>query len=85
MARAFSGVLGSIAMSIAILRGLVCGSMPNEILTQCLVVFFCFAVLGFWIGFLADKTICESVENRFREEMARLQSAAASTNSDHSE
>ena len=78
MARAYSGVLGAVALSLVILRGLVLGMLPNEILSQGLVVFFVFAGIGYWIGFAAEKTVCESVENRFRSEMARLQSAAAS-------
>ncbi len=77
MARAYSGVLGAMALSLVILRGLMLGMLPNEILSQGLVVFFAFAIIGYAIGFLADKTVCESVENRFRSEMARLQSAAA--------
>lgn len=84
MARAYSGVLGVIALSLTITRGLVLGMLPNEILSQCLVVFFAFAFMGYWIGFMAEKTVSESVENRFRSEMASLQSAAAnpSENSD---
>jgi thiosulfate reductase cytochrome b subunit len=78
MARAYSGVLGAVALSLAITRGLVLGLHPNEILSQSLVVFFGFAFIGYWIGFTAEKTVCDSVENRFRREMAGLHSAAAS-------
>ena len=85
MGRAYSGVLGSLAVSFIIARGLLLGMLPNEILTQCLVVFISFAFLGYWIGFAAEKTVNESVENRFRSEMARLQSAAASNDSESSE
>lgn len=85
MDRAYSGVLGSIALSFVIVRGLALEMLPNEILMQCLVVFPAFAFLGYWIGLFAEQTIRESVENRFREEMARLQSAAAGSNSEPSE
>lgn len=78
MARAYSGVLGSVALCLVILRGLVLGYLPNEILIQALVVFGMFAALGFCIGWIADQTVCDSVENRFRNEMARLQAIAAS-------
>ncbi len=77
MARAYAGVLGAIALSLVILRGLVLGVHPNEILSQALVVFCLFAFMGYWIGFTADKTVSESVENRFRSEMASLETAAA--------
>ena len=85
MARAYAGVLGAIALNLVILRGLLTGMLPNEILNQGLVVFFLFAFLGYWIGNIADRTVCESVENRFRSEMARLHSAAASNKSESSD
>lgn len=78
MARAYSGVLGSVALSLVILRGLVLGFLPNDILVQALVVFGMFSALGFCIGWIADETVCDSVENRFRSEMARLNAIAAS-------
>jgi hypothetical protein len=80
MARAYSGVLGSVAFSLVILRGLVLGFPPNDILVQALVVFGMFSALGFCIGWIADETVCDSVENRFRSEMARLNAVAASKN-----
>lgn len=85
MARAYSGVLGAIALCLVILRGLVSGLLPDEILSQCLVVFFVFGAIGFWIGNLAEKTVSESVENRFRSEMARRQAAAIESISETSE
>ncbi len=84
MSRAYSGVLGTISLCLVIVRGLLTGMLPNEILTQSLVVFFIFGALGFWIGTVAEKTVSESVENRFRSEMARLHSAATKGNSETS-
>lgn len=78
MARAYSGILGVIALSLVIMRGLVLGMLPNEILGQALVVLGLFAFMGYAIGFAAEKTVSESVENRFRSEMASLHAAAAS-------
>jgi hypothetical protein len=85
MARAYSGVLGAVAMCFAILRGLVVGNLADEILVQALVVFAAFSALGFCIGWIADQTVCDSVENRFRSEMARLTAAADSTTESPSE
>lgn len=85
MARAYSGVLGAIALCLVIVRGLLAGSPPDEILTHGLAVFFIFGAIGFWIGSLAQKTVSESVENRFRAEMARLHAAAAESPSETSE
>lgn len=77
MARAFSGVLAAMAIVSVILRGLLFGMLPDEILGSCLIAFFIFAPLGYVIGSIADRTVCESVENRFRSEIARLQSSAS--------
>lgn len=76
MARAYSGVLGAIALCLVIVRGLLSGLPTDEILTHGLAVFCLFSGLGFWIGNLAQKTVSESVENRFRTEMASLEAAA---------
>ncbi|MEO8268607.1 MAG: hypothetical protein ABI557_02735 [Aureliella sp.] len=85
MARAYSGVLGTIAMCLGIVHGLLTRLPPDEILSRGLVVFFAFGAIGFWIGSIAQKTVSESVENRFRSEMARLHATAANSNSDTSE
>ena len=77
MARAYSGVLSAMAIIFVILRGLLLGMLPDEILGMCLVVFAIFAAVGYVIGSIADRTVCESVENRFRSEIARLQAAAS--------
>jgi hypothetical protein len=79
MARAYSGVLGAMAMTFVILRGLLFGMLPDEILGMCLVVFTLFATVGYVIGWIADRTVCESVENRFRSEVVRLRATAPGT------
>ena len=79
MARAYSVVLGIVALCLSMTRGLVLGLLPNEILSQSLVVFGGFVLMGYWIGFVADKTVSESVENRFRSEMANLQTHPTGT------
>ncbi|MBX3422923.1 MAG: hypothetical protein KF752_15320 [Pirellulaceae bacterium] len=78
MARAYSGVLSAVALSLAITRGLVLGMPPNEILTQSLLFFFVFAGIGLVIGYTADRVVAESVETRFRQEIASLETRAAS-------
>lgn len=85
MARAYSGVLGSIALCLVIVCGLLTRQPHDEILSQGLVVFFVFGAIGFWIGNIAQKTVSDSVENRFRSEMARLHQRTANSNSETSE
>ncbi|MFO1066579.1 MAG: hypothetical protein U0892_22185 [Pirellulales bacterium] len=85
MARAYSGVLAAIAVIFVILRGLMSGSLPDQILSQCLTVFIGFAVLGYMIGYLAEQTVCDSVENRFRNEIKRLQAEANAAATENAE
>lgn len=79
MARAYSGVLSAMAVTFVILRGLLLGMLPDEILGMCLVVFAIFAAVGYVIGSIADRTVCESVENRFRSEIARVQATVGAS------
>ncbi len=74
MARAYSGVLGTVALTVVIVRGILARMLPDEVLTEALTAFAVFAVVGYCIGYFADRTVCDSVEIRFRKEMARLQS-----------
>lgn len=85
MARAYSGILAAVAVSLAITRGLVLGSMPNEILVQSLWFFFLFAGIGFGIGFVAERVVTESLESQYRSEVAALHAKANSTQPEQSE
>jgi hypothetical protein len=85
MARAYSGVLATVAVSLAITRGLVLGMMPNEILTQCLMFFFLFAMIGYFIGYVAERAVTESLETRFRTEVAALHAKVEAKQSESSE
>lgn len=60
MARAYSGMLGSLALCLVILRGIFLGLPANHILTTGLVVFSVFAVAGFFIGSMAERSIEET-------------------------
>lgn len=73
MARAYSAVLAAVALSLAITRGLVLQMPANEILAQCLGFFFAFALVGYFIGTVAEKIVCESLENRFRHDVAAIE------------
>jgi hypothetical protein len=76
MARAYSAILAAVALSLAITRGLVLGMQPNEILMQCLGFFFVFGLVGFFIGTVAEKIVCDSLESKFRGEVAAMEARA---------
>lgn len=81
MAKAYSGVLAVVALSLAITRGLVLGLLADEILVQCLGFLLLFAFIGYAIGYMADSVVQNSVETRFREEMAALHARNATDDS----
>lgn len=85
MARAYSGILAAVAVSLAITRGLVLGMMPNEILVQSLWFFFLFAAIGYCIGFVAERVVTESLENQYRSEVTALHAKVKTAQSDSSE
>jgi F0F1-type ATP synthase assembly protein I len=82
MARAYSGILAAVAVSLAITRGLVLGMMPNEILVQSLWFFFLFAFIGYCIGFVAERVVTESLETQYRSEVTALHAKVNSAQSD---
>ena len=69
MARAYSGMLGSLALCLVILRGIFLGLSANHILITGIVVFGVFALTGFCIGYVAEKSMKETAENHLDEEM----------------
>ena len=71
MARAYSGVLGASALCLVIMRGLVGGALLDDILSRGLAAFFLFALVGYGIGYLAEKTVFESVEKGSGADRAR--------------
>jgi hypothetical protein len=85
MARAYAGILAAVALSLAITRGLVLGLMPNEILTQCLLFFFVFAIVGYCIGFIAERVVTESLESQYRDDLAALQAKVNAPQTEPSE
>jgi hypothetical protein len=60
-------------LALAITRGVVLGMMPNEVLIQCLWFFAVFAAIGYAIGSIAQRIVAESVEQRYRQELAAFQ------------
>ena len=78
MARSYAGILGALAFFLVIVRGLFLDLPTNHVLTSGLVVFLIFSLTGFCIGYVADQSMQESEESRFKEEMSGLQVAVAS-------
>ena len=78
MARAYSGVLGSCALGLAILRGLLLDLQTNYVLTSGLLVFFVYGLIGFGIGLITEDYLREHERHRFNNELTNPSLAVAS-------
>ena len=69
MGRAYAGVLGSIAFGVVVARSLIDGESAASALYTASLALFAFAAFGYVIGFIADRTIVESVEVRLHAQL----------------
>jgi hypothetical protein len=76
MGRVYAGVLGTLAMLVVILRGLLDTGGVEGTLTMAMASMALFAIVGAVIGHIAQATIDESV--RFQMERGLAVQAAAS-------
>lgn len=65
MGRTYAGILGPLAFTTILVRGLVWGESVDPTLKLAMTCLFAFAGLGFVIGRVAEATILESVRTRF--------------------
>jgi hypothetical protein len=70
MGRIYAGILGPLAMTVVICRGLVGSGGVEGTLTTATVSLAAFAVLGAILGHLAQNTIDESVRARLEQQLA---------------
>ena len=70
MGRVYAGILGSLAFSLAIARGVVAGSGTEGTLLAACGAMFVFAALGYVAGQTADYLVSESVRVQFQKAMA---------------
>ena len=70
MGRSYAGILGLIAFSFAIARGLFVGGETEGIVFHAWLSLLAFSAIGFVIGALAQGAIDESVRRRLADEMS---------------
>lgn len=75
MGRSYAGILGSLAMTVVILRGLINSSGPANTLTIATLALAIFAVVGAVLGHIAQSTIDDSVRQKIEQELAGRPSA----------
>lgn len=61
MGRSYAGILGASAFVVVMSRGLVQGSAVDATLAAAAVRMFLFAVFGYCVGKVADRTVLDSL------------------------
>jgi len=70
MAQAYAGILGPLAMLIAVARGLIHGHGAEAVLLAAWLSLLAFAAAGYVIGWLAQRVVDEAVETRIASELS---------------
>lgn len=65
----FAGILGHLAFVIVILRGAVHGFGTEGTVRLAMMTLCVFAVIGYFIGRIAESTVRDSVSARIRREL----------------
>ena len=74
MGRSYAGVLGLVAFTTMVMRGVCHQSGASATFPVAAAMLFVFAGLGYLLGSIAEGAIAADLRARFAEEMARLQS-----------
>lgn len=69
MARAYAGILGAIALTMVVLRGVLAGELITSVVMQGLFFQAVFSAIGLAIGWSTDLVLRQSLEFRFRQEV----------------
>jgi len=78
VARKYSAILGLLALSVSLLRGVLAGGGTDTVLWTAWYQFLTFAVLGGVIGWLAQRIIEDSVNGRIAAEVEEQKKTKAS-------
>lgn len=70
MERSYAGILGLVASCMVIVRGIFLGGGTESTLLAAWAALVVFAGLGYFVGWLACRTIDDSVRQRVAEELA---------------
>jgi len=80
MGRSYAGILGSLAFSVEMLRGVVRSGGAESTVLAAVIALFAFAAIGFVIGEFGAWTVDNSVRSRLAAEIAAAKPSTAATN-----
>ncbi len=70
MGRIYAGVLGTLAMVVVLCRGVMGAGGVEGTLTMATLSMIAFAIIGSFLGYIAEATIEESVRFKIEQELA---------------
>jgi hypothetical protein len=70
MGRVYAGILGPLAMAVVIFRGLLGSGGVESTLTQAILFLVVFALVGAFLGHVAQATVDESVRAKLESQLA---------------
>ena len=78
MARSYAACLGLLALVICIIRGIVMGNAPDATLMRALGMLLAFTPRGFFLGWIAEGLVRQSVEANFRRAVKKAEEKQSS-------
>lgn len=67
MARSFAISLGSLAMGLVVLRGVLHGEIASNVATEAIGTLFVFLGIGAMAGWIVDQLVRDAVEDLYRK------------------
>ena len=80
MGRKYAGILGPISFGTVIARSIIQGGDANEALVTACVTLFAFAIIGYIVGVIAERTIVEAIQVKFHAQWQATETAHRSAN-----
>lgn len=71
MAPVYAGILGPLAFLTTLLRGTLHGGQADAVLFSAWCCLWAFAVVGFLVGWVAERTVADAVAGRVAAELAQ--------------
>ncbi len=69
MGRIYAGILGPLAMIVALIRGISIDGDPTTILLTALINLFVFAAIGFCFGTIAERTLNQAIRFQMEQKL----------------
>ena len=72
MGRTYAGILGPLAMTVVIVRGLILHAGMEQTFITATTCLIAFGVVGFVVGSIAESTVDEAVRRKLEHQLAEF-------------